>query len=546
MKVRRNILWSVSVFILYLTTAKLGLKYAVIGHTVTLLWPPSGIALAATLIGGYRVWPGIALGALAANIGTDVPILTLAIITLGNTLEPLCGAVLLRSRLNFSVALDKVSDVFSLVLLAAAVSPIIGASLGTLGLFMGGKIAVADFEQAWLAWWLGDGMGVLVISPVVLIGFGMTRTIPALISSMKTLEAVVLIVALAAAGQAIFGNSKLAGPGYFPISLSIFPFAIWSALRFGSIGAAGVALLASLIAINGTVQGTGPFAIDSAMDSLIRWCLFADLIAVTSLILAAVNSGQKKALAALQNSNENLEKQVQKRTGELTRSNLELHQALAERHRLQMEMNQISEDRQKMIGQELHDGLGQQLTGIAFLVSSLHETLSEQSSPEAPLVGQVKHLLGEAMSVIRSLSRGLYPVALETGGLSSALHHLAEYTESASDVQCAVRCKNSMHNMDKTIALNLYRIAQEGICNALRHSKAQRIAIKLSGVGEHYRLSIEDNGVGLQDPNINTSGTLGLRSMHCRADLIGAAIEFCENPGGGTSVVITGPMKRTE
>ncbi len=97
--------------------------------------------------------------------------------------------------------------------------------------------------------------------------------------------------------------------------------------------------------------------------------------------------------------------------------------------------------------------------------------------------------------------------------------------------------------MDKTIALNLYRIAQEAVCNGLRHSMAQRIEIKLSEVGEQYMLSVEDNGVGFPGLIMETSGTLGLRSMRCRADLIGAAIEVRENPGGGTSIVVTGPMK---
>lgn len=542
MKVRQHILWTVSVFLLYLASAKLGLEYAVIGQTVTLLWPPSGIALAATLIGGYRLWHGIALGALIANAWTGVPIITLSIITLGNTLEPLCGALLLRRLNNFSVTLDKASDVLALSLLAAFVSTAMGASLGTLGLFVGGEITAADFGPTWMVWWLGDGMGVLVISPVILAGFSMARAVPTLFWTSKTLEALILIVTLTVAGQAIFGSSKLTGLGYFPVSLSMFPFAIWSALRFGLFGAASVTLIASLLALHGTVQGIGPFAVDSAMESMILWCLFADLMAITGLILAAVNFGREKALTALWNSNVNLEGQVQKRTDELTQTNLKLHKALAEQRRLQMEMNQISEERQKMIGQELHDGLGQLLTGCAFLVSSLHERLSAKSSPEVPAVYQVMHLLGEAMSSIRSLSRGLYPVALETGSFSSALHHLAEYAQNTSGIPCAVQNTVSAHVFDKTTALNLYRITQEAVSNALRHSKAQRIEIKLSGVGEQYTLSVEDNGVGFSAQNVGTSGTLGLRSMRCRADLIGAELKVRESQGG-TSIIVTGPMK---
>jgi len=499
--------------------------------------------MAAALLGGYRLWLGIALGVLATNALDGLPIITVSIITLGSTLAPLSGVFLLRHLNNFSVTLDKASDVLALVLFAAFVSTAIAASFGTLGMFVGGEIAAADFGPTWLAWWLGDGMGVLVISPFILAGFGMTRAVPKLGWTTKTLEALILIVTLTVASQAIFGSSKLTGLGYFPVSLSMFPFAIWSALRFGLFGTASVALIASLFALHGTVQGIGPFAVDSTMESMILWCLFADLMAITGLILAAVNSGREKALTALRDSNVNLEEQVQKRTNELIQTNLELHWALAERRRLQLEMNQISEERQKMIGQELHDGLGQQLIGCAFLVSSLHERLSAKSSPEVPVVYQVKHLLGEAMSAIRSLSRGLYPVALETGSFSSALHHLAEFTQSTSKVPCAVQCATGAHVFDKTTALNLYRITQEAICNALRHSRAQRIEIKLSGVGEQYTLSVEDNGVGFPDQSIKTSGTLGLRSIRCRADLIGAEIEVRENPEGGTSIVVTGSMK---
>jgi signal transduction histidine kinase len=546
MKDLQIFLWNAGVFLLYFATAKVGLEYTVIGQTVTLLWLPSGIALVAVLIGGYRLWPGIALGALIANAGTGVPVITLSVITLGDTLEPLFGALLLRRWNNFSLALDRVSDVLALILLAAFGSTIVGATFGTLGLIVGEEITFADFGLTWLAWWLGDGMGVLVISPVLLAGFSMAGALPTRFSSKKALEAFVLIITLTVVGQTIFGNPKFAGLDYFPVSLAIFPFVIWSALRFGTIGAASVALITSLLAINGTVQGTGPFAGNSSMNSLFLWCLFADLMAITGLILAAVDSGRKQAVAALRVSNEILDSQVQERTGELLQANLELHAALAERWRLQMEMNQISEERQKMIGQELHDGLGQQLTGIAFLVSSLSDTLGAKAAPEEPIMNQVKNLLCEAMSVIRSLSRGLYPVALETGGLSSALQHLAEYAQMTSGVECTHRVTASTIIVDKAIALNLYRIAQEAVCNSLRHSQAQRIEIKLSEAGEQYMLSIEDNGIGLPDQSKNKSSTLGLRSMRCRADLIGAAIEVRETPGCGTSIVVTGTIKYKE
>ena len=537
------ILQIVGVFLLYGVFAEVGLEYAVIGQTVRLMWLPSGIALAAILIGGYRLWPGIALGALVAYAWSGLSATTLLIITVGSTLEPLLGALLLKRLNNFSITLDKTSDVLALGLPAAFVSALLGSLLGTVGLLIGGDGATVDFTSIWLAWWLGDSISILVISPFILAGFGLSRGTRSLYSTAKIVEALVLITALMLIAQAIFGNVRLTGVEYFPLSLSLFPFAIWSALRFGLFGAACVTLTTSSFALYTTLQGVGPLVLNSALDSQILWCLFTGLMAVTGLILAAVNSGREKALTALKNANLDLEGQVQKRTNELIQTNLELSKTLLERRHLQLEMNQISEERQKMIGQELHDGLGQQLIGIAFLVSSLHERLAAKSAPELPSVYQVKQLLDEAMSAIRLLSRGLYPVALETGSFSSALQHLANYTQNTSGIPCAAHCTNAPHVFDKTIALNLYRIAQEAVSNALRHSKAQHIDITLSVNGERYTLSVEDNGVGFPDQSMGSIGTLGLRSMRCRADLIGAEIKIREN-SGGASIVVTGSIKR--
>jgi len=312
------------------------------------------------------------------------------------------------------------------------------------------------------------------------------------------------------------------------------------------LGAAIVALAASLLAINGTVNGTGPFIADNELESLILWCLFADLIAVTGLILAAVNGQRHKAIKALQSANENLEMVVKNRTDDLLLANCKLQATLDERKRLYLEMNQICEERQNLIGQELHDGLGQQLTGASLLATSLHEILAAKSASEEPLALQVKQQLDEATSMVRSLARGLYPVALESGSLSSALKHLALYSQSLSGIRCSLQSTIDDFQLDKDTQLNLYRIAQEAVCNALRHSKAQRIDINLSRSGNHYLFLIEDNGIGLETNNIKSAESLGLRSMRSRADLIGAVLDVKLSSSGGTAIVVNGPLKPVE
>jgi signal transduction histidine kinase len=280
------------------------------------------------------------------------------------------------------------------------------------------------------------------------------------------------------------------------------------------------------------------------VESQIRWCLFTDIMAITGLLLGAIRSEREKALAALRDSNKALEWQVQQRTLELTQANADLQAALAERRRLQLEMNQITEERQKLVGQELHDGLGQQLTGIAFMINSLRETLAARSAPEAPVLQQVGGLLGEAMAMLRSLSRGLYPIALDTGGLAFALQQLAQHTRNFSKIQCTVRYSEDVQITDAATSLNLYRITQEAVSNALRHAQAGQIDIELSGSGNHYVLSITDDGAGFRDRSSKIKETLGLRSMQSRAEMIGATIEIRKHPDDGTSIVVTGSLNR--
>jgi signal transduction histidine kinase len=425
-------------------------------------------------------------------------------------------------------------------LISACCSTLLAASFGSLGLLASNQISSTELWPTWSAWWLGDGMGILVISPVLLTLFGRIKSNNLKASRLKILEALVLAVLLGIIGEMIFNSAKLTGLGFFPVSLSMFPFAIWSALRFGTIGASGVALIASMVAINGTMNGTGPFAVSSRMDSLILWCLYADIMAVTGLILSAVDTARQNAVEALKLNNQSLEKLVQTRTAELIQTNKDLQSALAERRHLQLEMNHISEERQKMIGQELHDGLGQLLTGISFLVSSLNETLQAKLAPEASGMQQIKSLLLDAVATVRALSRGLYPVEMESQGFKAALKQLAYFTQKSSGAHCKVNYPHHAFVIDKAIALNLYRIAQEAINNALRHGKADWIEINLLADKDHYMFTIDDDGSGFPYKKVDSRLSIGLRSIHSRAELIGAVIEVREKLGGGTSIIVTG------
>ena len=155
----------------YFATAKLGLQLAFAHASITAVWPPTGIALAALVVWGPRMWPGVALGAALANATTgNPPIESVLGITAGNTLEALVGAYLLVNVAQFRPSLDRVRDVLALALLAGGLSTMVSATIGVASLWLGGQIGgIGDVPSAWRVWWLGDLGGDLLVAPVLLV-----------------------------------------------------------------------------------------------------------------------------------------------------------------------------------------------------------------------------------------------------------------------------------------------------------------------------------------------------------------------------------------
>lgn len=210
---------------------------------------------------------------------------------------------------------------------------------------------------------------------------------------------------------------------------------------------------------------------------------------------------------------------------------------ITERKRLEREIIDVSEEEQKRIGQELHDGLGQHLTGIAFLSKVLEQKLSAQGLPEARDALEIVGFVNQAVSKTRSLARGLFPVELEANGLMSALDQLVSNIGALFGIQCEFRCRAPVLVYDNIVAVNLYRIAQEAMNNAVKHSRATHIVVELAGEEERVRLSVIDDGMGFDRSSCGKG--MGLHIMEYRARLIGARLEICPHPEGGTVVSVS-------
>jgi PAS domain S-box-containing protein len=286
----------------YFGAAKLGLTMAFVAEQVTAVWPPTGIALAALLLFGYRAWPGIALGAFLANATTNASLATAAGLALGNTLEALVGAWLLRRLVQFDPALGRVKDVLSLVVLAGALSTMVSATIGVTSLCLGGVKPWTAYPTLWSVWWLGDAMGDLVVAPLLLTWAGWR---PIAWRPRRVAEAGGLLLALAAVSLLVF-----AGPtalfSFHPLAYTVFPFVIWAALRFGQLAVTLMTFVASGMAIWGTVGGYGPFVAPTTHESLLLVQVFMGVVAVTALVLGAVTIERERAKEAARQSRDEL------------------------------------------------------------------------------------------------------------------------------------------------------------------------------------------------------------------------------------------------
>ena len=262
----------------YYASAKLGLGLAFENNSVTAVWPPTGIALAAVLLWGYRVWPGVALGALLANAWTGIPVYAALGITAGNTLEALAGAYLLRRFADFRPSLERVRDVLALVVLAGVLSTTISATFGVTSLLLADEVSAGQFGSVWRTWWLGDLGGDLIVAPVLLVA---AYHWPFKRAPGRPLEAAALVATVAALSLLVFSTNA-------PLIYLIFPPLIWAALRFWQPGAAFMSLLVAAIAIPLAENDLGPFAGYPPDERLLLAQTFVGAAGITALVLAAV------------------------------------------------------------------------------------------------------------------------------------------------------------------------------------------------------------------------------------------------------------------
>lgn len=278
--------------LIYYAAARLGLRFASIGQSISLVWPPTGIALAALVIFGRSAWPGIAIGAFLANIATPLPAPIAALIAAGNTLEGLLGATLLLRATEGLPRLDSMRTVRTLVLVAAPLGALLGALVGVTALVFGNLLGPDAIPTAGAVWWTGDLLGALVVAPLLLTW---QQDGSATTSARGPIEVVLLCLGTVVAAELGLGRG-IRVPDLIRLDYLylLFPFVIWASLRFGARGASLLTFTVTIIAVLRTVEGAGPFNTATVGGTLFAVACYLAIVAVTGLFLAAAVSHERE------------------------------------------------------------------------------------------------------------------------------------------------------------------------------------------------------------------------------------------------------------
>ena len=668
-RVRSDLVLMVVLAAVYFGAGKFGLRLAFLNQSASAVWPPTGIALAAVLLFGYRIWPGIWLGAFLVNITTAGTLATTIGIATGNTLEPLLGAWLVQRYANGRQAFERARDIFWFVLLAAVLSTAVSATFGVTSLALVGFVHGNNYAAIWITWWLGDAVSALIIAPLILIW---SSTPFPHWRREQIVEGLLAFISVLLVGRLVFGGLLPPPISQYSQTFVCFPPLLWTAFRFGRRGAIGACFALAIVVLWGTVHGSGPFALPDRNQSLLLVQAFMGTITVTTLVLGAVVSERQRAERALRESRarlaglidsamdaiiavdagqrvvlfnpaaermfgctaaealgrpldrfvparfreahrrhiesfgrtgatnrrmgalgalngvrtngeefpieasishmkvggqklftvivrditerkraetelqtwqRELESRVEKRTEELTLTHRQLEEEIEERKRLEAEIAQIVEREQLRLGQELHDGIGQQLTGIGYLLTALQTKLKKVSPTRAREVRRLQTMIEQSVEQTRSLARGFYPVELERLGLRAALEEFAHHIERSFGVPCTVQSDGSAcGELKGPLAFQLFRIAQEATHNAAKHAHAKRIVVRLGASEGTITLVVKDDGFGFP-PGTNGAAGMGMRIMRHRAGMIGGKLLVHNEPQGGVSVTCSVSQK---
>ena len=250
---------------------------------------------------------------------------------------------------------------------------------------------------------------------------------------------------------------------------------------------------------------------------------------------------ERAAEEALRHARDEMEQRVVERTRDLVATNSELERTMAQRQQLEKELLEISEREKRRIGQDLHDIVCQELSATALFLKSSANNMERKSPAIAKTLNEAALAVNRNVVHARDLARGFQPVELSAGEFDAAMRALVTQTNANRSVKCRLEMPRPMQLRDEMVTLNLYRIAQEALFNAVKHSGAREVVVSLVRDRNQVRLMVEDNGKGFR-PSKRNKG-LGLHIMRYRASVLGGTFAIDSKPNSGTRITCIVPVK---
>lgn len=282
--------------VVYFVAAKLSLKLAFLHASASPVWPPAGIALAALLLLGYRVWPAIFVGAFVVNLTTAGNFFTSFGIATGNTLEAVVGAWLMHRFAGGVQVFDRAQNVFKFALVVL-ISTLVSPTIGLTSLALAGFADWGNYSAIWLTWWLGDATGDFIVAPLLILWYAAPSR---RWNRAALLEVILLFLLLFGLGQLVFGGWLPLSSRNYPIASVFGPLVVWTAFRFTQRETATGIFILSALAVWGTLRGYGPFALENANESLLTLQASTGILIMTAMALAAGMAERRRAESALE------------------------------------------------------------------------------------------------------------------------------------------------------------------------------------------------------------------------------------------------------
>ena len=456
-----------SIGVAYFFAGKLGLKFAFVHPSATAVWPPAGLALAAMLIFGKRVWPSILLSAFFVNITTFGSIATSTGIAIGNTLEALAGAYLVTRFARGAEAFVRPQDVFKFGLVAGVFSTAVSATIGVTSLCLGGTATWSRFGSIWLTWWLGDAIGDLVITPVIVLWALGPRL---RLSRGNIVHSMLLASYLFMLSMIVFDGWGPWKTKDHPLEFLCMPVLVWAAFRLGPVGAATSSTLLAAVALWGTLRGFGPFVAASPNESLLLLQAYMGISAIMSLAVAAVVWDWEQSRQKLMDQGRELE-----------RSNVDLRQFAY------------------MAGHDLREPLRTVSCFADLLTRKYHSYLDKDADEYLRAitsgVGRMEALIDGVLAYSRLDADSACTIADTGQALRSALANLTPTIEESHTVVTHGPLPRIRAN-----EMQLVMVFQNLVANAIKYRDQAPPRIHVAAQQQHdaWVFSVRDNGIGIQ------------------------------------------------